>query len=141
MELRMQPRSEVGQRCIRFNLDISPDTKILYHRDHLGNAIHTFDIPAPHTELAIKAESVVEVKTPPPLPDALPFGAWEQLDAATEDREIYDMVLAGQYTKKTPLLHQFAQEIGWGERYADPLTLLRDLNTAMYESFEKEKKD
>ena len=138
MELRMQPRSEVGQRCIRFNLNISPDTKILYHRDHLGNAIHTFDIPAPHTELAIKAESVVEEKTPPPLPDALPFGTWEQLDAATEDREIYDMVLAGQYTKKTPLLHQFAQEIGWGERYADPLTLLRDLNTAMYESFDYE---
>lgn len=134
----MQPRSEIGQRCIRFNLDVSPETKILNHRDYLGNAIHTFDIPAPHTELAIKAESVVEVKTPPPLPESLPFSVWDQLAAATDEREIYDMLLPGRYTQQSPLLLQFAQEIGWGERYADPLTLLKDLNNAMYEAFDYE---
>ncbi|MCA9886183.1 MAG: transglutaminase family protein [Anaerolineae bacterium] len=136
MELRIHPRSEIGQRCIRFDLEVSPDARILNHRDYLGNTVHTFDIPAPHTELAIKAESFVEVKTPPPLPDALPYEAWDQLDKAIEEREIYDMLLPGQYTKVTPLLKQFAQEIGWGERYADPLTLLRDLNNAIYEHFD-----
>jgi len=137
MELRMQPRNDDNQRSIRFHIDVSPDAKVLYHRDYLGNVVHTFDVSAPHTQLAIKAESIVEVKPPAALPDALTMAAWDEIDARTnEDRDLYDMLLTGNFTQQTPLLAQFAAEIGWGERHTDPLTLLRMLNTHIYEKFD-----
>lgn len=135
MELRMQPRSEGNQRCVRFNLEISPDARHLAHRDYLGNMIHTFDIPAKHTQLAIKTEAVVEVKPPPLLPDTLPDHAWTAIDEAVSDRDLFDMLLPGTYTHATPLLMELAQEIGWGAREVDPLTMLRQLNTTIYEKF------
>lgn len=137
MELRIQPRSADKQRCVRFNLDISPDAKVFSHRDYLGNIIHTFDIPAPHTQLAIKAEAIVEVKAPKPLPESLPQAAWNAIDEAKSDREIYDMLLPSRYTHVTPLLNKFADEINWCcERRTDPLSLLQELNAAIYEKFD-----
>lgn len=136
MEVRMHPRNGEHQRCVRFDLAVSPDADLLSYRDYLGNLIHTFDIPAAHTRLAIKAEAVVEMTPPPPLPDRLPDEAWEMLDQAKQDREIYDMLLPGQFTRYSPRLAEFASEINWGERYADPLTMMRELTTAIYEKFD-----
>jgi transglutaminase-like putative cysteine protease len=136
MELRMRPRSEGWQRCARFSLDISPTAHVDNYRDYVGNIIHTFDIPAPHRQLAIKAEAVVELheRRLPLAP--LPQDAWDQLDGQIQnDPELFDMLLPGKYTKQTDLLAAFAREINWG-RTNDPLTLLRDLNAAIYEHFE-----
>lgn len=136
MELRMQPRSDGWQRCARFALDISPTAHVQSYRDYGGNLVHTFDIPAPHRQMAIKAEAVVELREHEPPYDHLPANAWEQLDASTHnDHELYDMLLPGRYTRQTKLLSAFADEIGWG-RTGDPLTALRELNTAIYEHFE-----
>jgi transglutaminase-like putative cysteine protease len=135
MELRMHPRSDEMQSCVRFHLDVSPSVKVLSHRDYLGNTLHTFDIPAPHKRLAIKAEAVVEIKYHVPLPDALPESAWDAIDAATADRDIYDMLLPGTYAHATPLLNHFAVEVDWRRR-GDPLSLLRELNAAIFEKFD-----
>lgn len=135
MEVRMQPRSDETQRCPRFDLHISPPAKVFNHRDHLGNSIHTFDIPAPHTKLAIKAEAVVEVKDNLNLPNALPMSAWDEIDKQAKHHEYYDMLLPGQYARPTELLEQFATEINWG-RTTDPLNLLRQLNETIYQKFD-----
>lgn len=134
MEVRMQPRSDDHQRCPRFDLHVSPTVKTFQYRDYLGNSIHTFDIPAPHTELAIKAEAVVEVKDIADLPDAISTDAWGEIDRYAKDRDVYDMLMPGTYAQPTNLLNQFAQEINW-QRRGDPLTLLRELNTTIYEKF------
>ena len=135
MQLRMRPRSDNVQRCVRFELKVSPNAKVFSHRDYLGNTIHTFDIPEPHKELAIKSETIVEVKTPAELPLSLPESAWDTIKEALDDRDIYDMLLPGHYTVETPLLRQFAQEIDWRKR-GDPLSLMCELNTAIYEHFD-----
>lgn len=135
MEVRKQPRSDGLQRSVRFSLEISPEAKVLSHRDYLGNTIHTFDIPSPHERLAIRSEAIAEVRSAPPLPDRLPESAWDEIEAQYSDRDYYDMLLPGRYTKETDLLKQFAQEIGW-KRAGDPLTLLHNLNTTIYNSFE-----
>ncbi|MEM9953209.1 MAG: transglutaminase family protein [Chloroflexota bacterium] len=135
MELRMHPRSDGIQRVIRFNLNVSPDTRIFSIKDYLNNTIHHFNIPALHESLAIKAEAIVEVKQPPPLPDTLPESAWDEIDSAIQDRDLYDFLLDGKYTQATFLLSQFAQEVDWRRR-GDPLSLVRELNSIIYDAFE-----
>lgn len=135
MELRLHPRNDAQQRCIRFNLDIRPKAKAFSYRDYLGNILHGFNIPAAHDRMAVKTEAIVEVKQPYILPAALPESAWSELDAQARDRDLYDMLLPSQYTHPTPLLEHFSQEIEWG-RSADPLTALRRLNTAIYQAFD-----
>jgi transglutaminase-like putative cysteine protease len=137
MELRLHPRNDGQQRCIRFQLDIRPKVKHFSYRDYLGNVLHSFNIPGAHNHMALKSEAVVEVKSPIVLPDALSVAAWDELDAHTRERELYDMVLPSHFTQPSVLLTQFANEIGWGRAFApDPLTALRGLNSAIYTAFE-----
>lgn len=135
MEIRKQPRTEGNQRSLRFDLDVSPHTKVTHYRDYHGNTVHHFDIPAPHTRLAVKANAIVEIKDADPIPDAIDMSAWDALDAQAESFDFLDFLMAGQYAKPTPLLNDFADEIGVS-RYADPLTVLRNMNTAIYDAFD-----
>jgi len=135
MEVRMHPRNDSHQRCIRFDLEVRPKAKTFSYRDYLGNVLHSFNIPGAHEHLAVKTETVVEVKPPALLPPALPYSAWDDLDAQTRDRDLYDMLLPGEFTHPTPLLQEFATELGWG-RTTDPLTLLTELNGAIYRAFD-----
>ena len=80
-------------------------------------------------------EAVVEVQPQDPLPATLPTAAWDEIDTALADRDLYDMTLPSQYAHSTPLLEQFAAEIDWCRR-TDPLSLLRELNTFIHASFE-----
>jgi transglutaminase-like putative cysteine protease len=137
MELRMQPRSDTNQRCRRFTLDISPEVKAASYKDYLGNMIHNFNIHAPHRQLAIKAEALVDVKPLPNLPDSLPLSAWDALDAESHERDYYDFLLDGRYTKSSLLLETLASELDWRRR-SDPLSLLRELNSHIYEAFDYE---
>lgn len=135
MELRMNPRSEANQRCARFDLDLSPTTKVMSYDDYLGNTVHTFTVSGEHTELAIKSEAVVELKAKNDLPLSLPESAWDEIDAQIYDRDLYDMIMPSKYAKTTPLLEQFAAEFDWRRR-SDPLSLLHELNTYIFDSFE-----
>ncbi len=140
MELRMQPRSDQNQRCVRTSIEVSPDAKVFSHRDYLGNIVHHFDIPNSHNQLAIKSESVVEMKPPAVLPDSLPSDSWLALEPDVIDRDHYDMLLPGQFARETGLLNVFADEVNWQHdtvrQRGDPLSALRALNTQIYESFE-----
>src|SRR5215211_830913 len=80
-EIRMQPRSEGNQRCVKFDLTTQPRTHIQGYRDYLGNVVHNFDIPARHSQLKITAEATVEITPFAPLPECLPPDAWTALDA------------------------------------------------------------
>jgi transglutaminase-like putative cysteine protease len=135
MELYMQPRTEGIQRCLRFKLLTSPRARLFERYDTLGNGVHFFDIPANHDSLTIAAESVVELIAPPPLPDALGEEAWQLLDEMTITSDFWDMLTPSPRTEPTPLLNQFALELD-ARRRVDPLTLLRELNSAVYQAFD-----
>jgi transglutaminase-like putative cysteine protease len=136
MEVRMQPRSDRNQRCLRFEINISPTTQPQGRKDYLGNAIHVFDIPGQHKYLAIKTESTVEVQPLPPLPDALTADDWDALDAAVvNDFALYDMLIKSHFAQPTEKLRAFGAEIN-ASRRADPLTVVREINSAIYQSFD-----
>lgn len=134
MELRMQPRSDETQSCLRFDLKISPKARAFSYRDYLGNMIHQFDIPGRHRRLAVRAESVVETKHSDPLPGTLQPDAWGELAAALDDRDLYDMILPSRFARPSAALEAFMQERGIrpGD---DPLLTLVALNKTVYQSF------
>jgi transglutaminase-like putative cysteine protease len=136
MEVRMQPRTEELQRCHSFKLTVNPSSRVSDYRDHLGNTIHNFDIPGQHRQLALTAEAIVERRAGAELPDLLSPSDWEALDHQVERGDYWDMLFQSDYTASSVLLQPFAEELGVLHRRDDPLTMLRQINSAIYERFE-----
>lgn len=133
MELRMQPVTDARQRCLRFDLLTAPRARVFAYRDHLGNAVHYFDIPGHHTRLDITAEAVVNITDDLDLPARLHEDAWRELDdAARAGGEAADWLAPSRFATATPALRTFAQAIEADRRRGDPLTLLRELTARLY---------
>ena len=133
MELRMQPRSDGLQRCLNFRVALSPKARVRSYVDYLGNTVHNFDIPGQHRQLTIAAEAFVEMRSSSELPPNLSPDAWDSVDQfAASD---YDFVLPSPFTQPTLLLDKLAAELHVARR-DDPLSLLRELNTAIYNAFD-----
>ncbi len=136
MEVRMHPRSENSQRCFTFQLSVSPRARIFSYTDHIGNIVHHFDIPELHSQLTIIADALVDVDVPVDLPTSLEPGSWEELDRLIEREDYWDMLMPSDFARTSPELLEFASELGIAQRNgADPLTLVRSLNTQLYEKF------
>jgi transglutaminase-like putative cysteine protease len=137
MEIRMMPRTEGAQSCLSFDLTVTPRTQIQAYRDYLGNTVHHFSIPGAHKQLQIVAESLMEVKEPPPLPHFLPTSAWDELDHSTRSDDFWEMLIPSSFTRPTPLLEKLMAELDAARR-DDPLSLTLELNRRLYEAFEYE---
>src|SRR5262249_43004149 len=85
MELRMHPRTDSGQRCLEFQVSISPDAVVHSYTDFLGNIVHHFDIPSMHRELAIETRSLVERSSAGSSMKTAPAVSWDSLDALAGD--------------------------------------------------------
>ena len=83
MELRMQPRSEGLQRCLTFQVTVTPRTRVQIYRDYLGNTVHHFDVPSAHQHLTIIAEAIVDVAPSETVPPRLGNDAWDATGCAT----------------------------------------------------------
>jgi transglutaminase-like putative cysteine protease len=133
-EVRMNPRSDGNQRCLRFELAVSPQARTFKYVDASGNIVHYFDIPGRHSQLAITAEAIVEVHPPPKLPERLPSDAWDEIDVMARTTDAYDMLLPGELTLPSERLREFMQSID-ARRRDDPLTVIRQIKRAIYASF------
>jgi transglutaminase-like putative cysteine protease len=138
MELRMQPRSEGLQRCLNFQVTITPRARIQSYRDYLGNSVHHFDVPSAHRHLLIVAEALVDVTPPPALPPRLNADSWSQLDSEIAGGDFSEMLTPSQFAHPTELLHDLAEELRVPDRdearRRDPLELITELNCAIYQS-------
>jgi len=134
MEVRMHPRTEGQQRCLTFQLSVSPRTRVSSYRDHLGNTIHHFDVPGHHTELTIVAEALVDslahVEPAPLGPES-----WEELDALVAAGDYWEMLAPSHFAQPTDLLRDYSRALNV-KRRSDPLSLLLELNQAIYDGFE-----
>ncbi len=135
MELRMQPLSEGAQRCLKFEVSLRPPARVSSYRDHLGNGVHHFDIPGRHTQLVITAKSLVESLPRDEPPAALNISAWDELDALVDKGDYWDMLMPSHFAQPTDRLQEFARELDVRRR-DDPLTVLRELNAAIYNAFD-----
>ncbi len=140
MELRMHPRSEGPQRCLGFEVNVTPRARMQSYRDYLGNVVHHFDVPGPHRQLTITAEAMVDVAPIVMPPLRLDGDAWRQLDSDIADRDFWEMLAPSQFAQWTGLIEEFAVELGLPAngkaRERDPLELMLALNSAVYRAIE-----
>lgn len=134
METRMHPRSDSNQRCLSFSLSISPRCRVFSYRDHLGNNVQHFDIPGEHTQLIIIAESLVEQQALEDIPKFLAPDAWKQLDEMVSQGDYWEMLLPSKFARPSDALLQLAKDLNVCRR-DDPLSLLYELNEALYNWF------
>ena len=134
MEVRMQPRSDLRQRCLTFALEVHPRANVMSYRDFFGNAVHHFDIPGRHQTIEISAQAIVEV-TPPLDPRQRKSSAWDELDTGVQEGDYWEMLLPSQFAKPTELLEKLAAELNL-KRSGEPVALLQELNEALYDKFD-----
>src|SRR5882724_8528580 len=132
-EVRMQPRSDEGQRCLSFSLDVRPAAAIMQYRDFLGNVVHHFDIAGTHSELTVKAQAVVDV-LPAPDPMIEASRSWDDLDALVAGGDHWEMLLPSAFAHPTPLLEELFSEMKL-ERRGTPLELLLEITQSIHENF------
>ena len=135
MELRMQPRTESMQRCLRFELATTPRSRVFAYQDPEGNIVHHFDVPARHRELTVVAESVVEFVADVAVPASLDPSTWTLLDEPATRERFFDFVEPSHFARPTAALADFGRALGLS-RARDPLSTLRQLNVQLYDAFE-----
>lgn len=132
----MQPRSEGLQRCLSFQVTITPRTRVQHYRDYLGNLVHHFDVPSAHRNLTIVAEATVDVAPPPALPERLGEDAWQKLDAQLASGDFWEMLTPSQFAHWSESMTGFAEELGLPAaaeaRRHDPLRLVAETNSAIF---------
>ena len=135
METRMHPRSDANQRCLTFQLSVTPRCRVFSYRDHLANHVHHFDIPGLHGQLVIVAESLVEMQPHILLPESLPDSSWMDLDQLVREGDFWEMLLPSEFACPTPALEKLADELDV-RRGGDPLSTLFRLNEQLYNYFD-----
>ena len=135
MEVRMQPRGELCQRCLRFELSTSPRTNVQAYCDPQGNIVHHFDIPGRHSQLTVTAEAIVEFVGCPDEAVTLSLDDWARIDESAATAEHWDVLHSSTFARDTPRLAEFGASLGVG-RQDDPMTTLRRLTMAIHEAFE-----
>jgi len=134
-ETRMHPRNDGSQRCLAFHLSVSPRCRVFSYRDHLGNNVHHFDIPGPHSRLVVVAESLVDLQPPTPLPPSLGYDAWAELDNIVANGDYWEMLLPSEFAQPTPLLRELCNALDIRRR-DDPLSVLLAINEGIYNWFD-----
>jgi len=135
MEVRMQPRTESVQRCLRFELATTPRSRVFAYQDPEGNVVHHFDVPARHRELTVVAESVVEFVADIAIPSSGDLAMWDLLDEPGTRERFFEFLEPSHFARPTEALVAFSRELGLS-RQTDPLSLVRRLITQLYDAFE-----
>jgi transglutaminase-like putative cysteine protease len=137
MEIRMQPRTELAQRCLRFELATQPRASVSSYLDPMGNSVHHFDIPSEHTELLVTAQAIVEFVGDNDLAAPCPVSmeAWNAIDEATKTADAWEMIRPSVFVRETALLREFGDSLGI-DRTLDPGSLVMAMSDAVHRSFE-----
>ena len=136
MELRMQPRSEGPQTLRSFQIATNPRAQLYAYTDHLGNAVYHFNLLREHEELRIEAQAVVELGPMRLLPDQLDVLEWERYNSFNLSDDHFDMLEPSKFARSSPELESFMRIADLAKPEGDPLTALKTLQRAIYDSFE-----
>ena len=133
LEVRKCPLSGGQQRCLNFTLEVKPHATVFSYDEAVGNKVHHFDLPQPHQEMSVTAESLVEVKDFPELPSFLPYDQWEKLEGEVPD--LYQYKLPSPLVRPTRLLMELYERVKPKDG-EDPLSFVRRLNGEIYSLFD-----
>src|SRR5271163_3103163 len=106
-EVRMKPLEGANQRCLEFELELTPATSIFEYDDYYGNRVHGFSIHDQHPALIVSAKSLVERIAGPSTPAMpMPFGEFLVEDHA-RSRSEYDFLNASRHIPFSEPMRKF----------------------------------
>jgi len=138
MELRMQPRSEGAQSLRNFQIVTNPRAQLYAYTDYLGNAVYHFNVLRAHEELRIDVQAVVEVTPRPEFPASADALEWQRYNTLNLGDDHFDLMEPSKFAVPSQVLREFTDAHGLTRPDGDPLTALRRLNKAIYETFDYE---
>jgi transglutaminase-like putative cysteine protease len=106
-EVRMKPLEGASQRCLEFELALTPAASNFEYDDYYGNRVHAFSIHYPHRSLNVVARSVVERLPAARTASApMPFGDYLLEDHARYRAE-YDFLSASRHVPFSDTMRKF----------------------------------
>src|SRR5260370_11438671 len=106
-EVRMRPLEGANQRCVEFDLDLTPDTSTFEYDDYYGNRVYGFSVHDQQPELIVAAKSVVErMPGPQLLAIPMPFGE-SLLEDHVRNRLEYDFLNASRHVPFSDPMRKF----------------------------------
>jgi transglutaminase-like putative cysteine protease len=106
----LQPRSDITQYCTRYELSVSPRTRVFSYADRFANDVQHFAILPEHDMLEVVARSqVVTARGPGVAPQAM---ARALVDDDPVLDELYDFLTESRYVKFSEPLDALLAEIG-----------------------------
>lgn len=104
--LRLTPRTCSGQICLEHHLDIDPAPATLHdYPDYFGNQVRSFAVFAPHAQLTIASDSLVEV-SPPKSRDLDDSEPWEETARTLRTTNDTATVAALEYIFDSPYVRE-----------------------------------
>src|SRR5260370_21800416 len=86
MELRLRPMDGNGQRCVKFDLDVSSGLEPRSYPDGYGNYVHYFNLVRPHASLNLIGKSAADTRLEPDAqPGAAPVQAFPRSPPPPKD--------------------------------------------------------
>jgi len=109
--VHLQPCTDATQFCTRYELQVTPATRVFSYRDRFGNDVQHFAVLPDHDRLSIVARSTVVTVRPhdPPLPAPTTRRA---LVADPAVRWMFDELAESGYIVFGPELAALANEVG-----------------------------
>lgn len=138
--LRLAPRTFPGQTCIEHRLRMAPAPVSLHeYTDYFGNQVQSFAIYAPHSQLAIDSESVVEVVRQA-SEESADSEAWEETARRLRAEPEPSLVDALQYVFDSPYVYFSESLLSLARPHFKPgrpiLSAALELTRAIYRDFQ-----
>lgn len=135
--VHLQPRSDVTQYCTRYELSVTPRTRVFSYADRFGNDVQHFAILPEHDLLEVVARSqVVTARGPGTAPAPLPRALVD--DDPLLD-ELYDYLAESRYVKFSASLDALLVEIGAPGRDDDVVAWFAHASGALHDGFAYDK--
>ena len=136
MALCLEPRNDLGQRLLRFDITTDPLVPLNGEMDYFGNTKHVLNVHREHEALEVTGRSMVELTPAAPLPGSLSDDAWEEIRSWRESFRDWDFTHASDFTRPSPALASFVDRHGIAGPSGDPLQALVELSDTLHRSFE-----
>jgi transglutaminase-like putative cysteine protease len=136
MTLCLEPRNDLGQRLLRFDITTDPLVPLNGEMDSFGNTKHVLNVHREHEALEVTARSTVELTPAALLPDSLGADAWGEIGSWKESFGDWDFTHPSEFTRPSPALASFVDGHGIATPGGDPLRALVELSDTLHSSFE-----
>jgi len=112
-EVHLQPPTTGRQTVHSFLLKILPGTRLKHYSDFYSNTVHYFELPEPHSSLAVESNVLVTTCAPENLPLNARPGS---LKGSFTDARCYEFLQASRYVDTSPEVWRLAVDAVGDER-------------------------